>query len=127
MHDQTAAAASLLAAKIGGAVIGSAISLAYVFPQGRREAALRFFTGLAGGLVFGTTVGVTLAHDLGIESLLSEGETVLMGSGVASLALWWVMGLLLRLAQIDPDAKHEKRKAESDDKDEGDNDTEAQS
>ncbi|MEM1376192.1 MAG: DUF6107 family protein [Pseudomonadota bacterium] len=98
MHDSTSAALYIFAAKLGGAVIGSAISIAYVFPQGRREAALRFFTGVAGGLVFGTTVGVTLAHDLGIDGVMSDGEVTLMGSAVASLAIWWVMGLLLRLA-----------------------------
>ena len=40
-----------LIAKTAGAVCGSAISLAYVLPRGRREAALRFATGLVAGMV----------------------------------------------------------------------------
>jgi len=100
VHETSSAAMSVFAAKTIGAVVGSAISIAYVLPQGRRDAAIRFFTGVAGGLVFGTTVGVKLAHDFGISNLLSEVETVLMGSAIASLAIWWVVGFLLRAAHL---------------------------
>ena len=100
MHETSSAAMSVFAAKAIGAVVGSASSIAYVFPQGRRDAAIRFFTGVAGGLVFGTTVGVKLAHDFGIFNLLSEVETVLMGSAIASLAIWWIVGFLLRAAHL---------------------------
>ncbi|MEL6919586.1 MAG: DUF6107 family protein [Pseudomonadota bacterium] len=104
MNESALATLYMLAAKLGGAIVGSAISIAYVFPHGRREAAMRFFTGVAGGMVFGTTVGVTLAKDLGIQKVLTDGEVALMGSAVASLAIWWVMGFLLRLANypLDP-------------------------
>lgn len=116
MHETSGAAMSVFAAKIIGAVIGSAISIAYVFPQGRRDAAIRFFTGVAGGLVFGTTVGVKLSHDFGIAGVLSEAETVLMGSSVASLAIWWVVGFLLRTTHLPmpnlQDAENEKQKGQ---------------
>ncbi|MEO1701453.1 MAG: DUF6107 family protein [Pseudomonadota bacterium] len=111
MHETTSAAVSVLTEKATGAVIGSAISIAYVFPQGRRDAAIRFFTGVAGGLVFGTTVGVKLAREMGIADILSEGETVMMGSAVASMAIWWVMGFLLRAAKlpVEKQPKHGKK------------------
>ena len=50
----------LWAAKGAGAVAGSAISLAYILPQGRREAAVRFAVGVVCGLVFGGTAGLML-------------------------------------------------------------------
>ncbi|MCO5063124.1 MAG: DUF6107 family protein [Rhizobiaceae bacterium] len=87
------------AVKGAGAVAGSAISLAYVLPRGRREAALRFFVGVACGLVFGGTVGVKLADELGVRTLLGPNETVLTGAAVASLCAWWALGLTLRFFQ----------------------------
>lgn len=57
-------------AKLGGAVAGSAISLAYVLPAGRREAAIRFGIGVASGLAFGGTAGLKIAVELGIEESL---------------------------------------------------------
>lgn len=89
----------LLGAKIGGAVAGSAISLAYVLPRGRREAAVRFFVGLACGLVFGGTAGVKIAAELGVEKMLGESELMLMGSAAASLCAWWAVGLVIRVLQ----------------------------
>ena len=86
-------------AKLGGAVAGSAMSLAYVLPHGRREAALRFFSGLAAGVVFGTTAGVAIADWLGIADVLSDVETVLMGAAVASLSIWWALGVGMRVAE----------------------------
>lgn len=83
-------------AKVGGAVAGSAISLAYVLPAGRREAGLRFGVGIASGLVFGGTAGVKVAVELGIEENLGPYELVLMGSAAASLCAWWGLGLLMR-------------------------------
>ncbi len=56
------------AAKGAGAVAGSAISLAYVLPRGRREAAMRFAVGLISGLVFGHTAGLKIATELGIAN-----------------------------------------------------------
>ena len=86
----------LWAAKAGGAVAGSVISLAYVLPAGRREAALRFGIGLASGLVFGGTAGVKIAVELGIEDSLGPYELVLMGAAAASLCAWWALGLIMR-------------------------------
>src|SRR5690606_31203659 len=86
----------LWTAKAGGAAAGSAISLAYVLPTGRREAAIRFGVGLASGLVFGGTAGLKIAVELGIEDSLGPYELVLMGSAAASLSAWWALGLLMR-------------------------------
>lgn len=84
------------AAKGAGAIAGSAISLAYLLPSGRREAALRFFVGLVSGLVFGSVTGLALARRLGLEALLSPVEIMLAGSAFASLSAWWALGLLMR-------------------------------
>jgi hypothetical protein len=83
-------------AKGAGAVAGSAISLAYVLPSGRREAAIRFAVGAACGLVFGGTVGLKVAKELGIAGALSAAELMLMGSAAASLFAWWAIGFVLR-------------------------------
>lgn len=86
----------LWAAKGAGAVAGSAISLAYILPQGRREAAVRFAVGVVCGLVFGGTAGLKIALELGIDQLIGTSETMLMGSAAASLCAWWALGPLLR-------------------------------
>ncbi len=83
-------------AKLAGAVAGSAISLAYVLPDGRREAAVRFAVGLVCGLVFGGTAGLKIATELGIAKTIGATETALMGSAAASLCAWWALGLLKR-------------------------------
>jgi hypothetical protein len=87
----------LWAAKGAGAVAGSAISLAYILPRGRREAAVRFAVGVVCGLVFGGTAGLKIAVELGLDGLLGTGETVLMGSAVASLCAWWAVGAVIRM------------------------------
>ena len=89
-------------AKGAGAAAGSAVSLAYVLPAGRREAAIRFSTGLACGLVFGGTAGLKIATELGIADVLGAGEAALMGSAAASLCAWWALGLLIRLFERAP-------------------------
>jgi hypothetical protein len=83
-------------AKGAGAVAGSAISLAYVLPSGRREAAIRFAVGAACGLVFGGTVGLKIATELGIDDALGAAELMLMGSAAASLSAWWAIGFVMR-------------------------------
>lgn len=83
-------------AKGAGAVAGSAISLAYILPQGRREAAVRFAVGVVCGLVFGGAAGVKVAAELGIDRLLGAAEMMMMGAAVASLCAWWALGLLMR-------------------------------
>lgn len=90
----------LWTAKAAGAVAGSAISLAYVLPEERREAGIRFGIGLASGLVFGGTAGLKIAVELGIEDSLGPFELVLMGSAAASLCAWWALGLLMRVFKV---------------------------
>jgi hypothetical protein len=80
-------------AKLAGAIAGSAISIAYILPSGRREAAIRFAVGVACGLVFGGTAGLKIATELGIAKSIGDGELLLMGSAAASLCAWWVLGI----------------------------------
>lgn len=87
-----------LLAKFVGAVFGSAISLAYILPRGRREAALRFATGLAAGMVFGTVAGLKIAAYLELETMLSPFEIALVGAAAVSLCAWWALGVIARLA-----------------------------
>jgi hypothetical protein len=89
-------AAWLWVAKGAGAVAGSAISLAYILPAGRREAALRFAVGLVCGVVFGGTAGLKIAGELGIDQIIGPGETALMGAAAASLSAWWGLGFIKR-------------------------------
>ena len=83
-------------AKVTGAVLGSAISIAYVLPKGRREAAIRFLTGVSVGIVFGPVVSASLAERFGVTSQLTRFEIALMGAAGASLAAWWALGALRR-------------------------------
>jgi hypothetical protein len=92
-------AAWLWLAKAAGAVAGSAISIAYLLPSGRREAAIRFLVGVACGLVFGGATGLKIATELGIAGHLAPGEVVLMGSAAASLCAWSAIGFVMRLFQ----------------------------
>nr|WP_284144912.1 DUF6107 family protein [Tianweitania aestuarii] len=80
-----------------GAAAGSAISLAYILPRGRREAAVRFAVGLVSGVVFGGGVGLKIAGELGLGADLAQFELMLMGSAAASLCAWWALGFLMRL------------------------------
>lgn len=86
------------AARLIGATAGAAVSLVYLLPKSRREAASRFVTGLSCGLIFGAPTGLWLAERLGIGSALSGVETLLAGSAAASLCAWWVLGALTRVA-----------------------------
>ncbi|WP_062016500.1 DUF6107 family protein [Aureimonas sp. AU4] len=89
---------ALLGAKCVGAIGGSVISIAYLLPEGRREAATRFLIGLATGLVFGGPAGLLLADHLGFGQALGATETAVMGSAAASLSAWWALGALGRFA-----------------------------
>ncbi|ACM35952.1 MULTISPECIES: DUF6107 family protein [Rhizobium/Agrobacterium group] len=88
----------LWGARLAGALAGSAISLVYLLPRGRREAASRFFTGLAIGLIFGGATGQWLARKLDILQSLSGAEIMLAGATLASLSAWWALGALARFA-----------------------------
>lgn len=94
---EMADAAWLWLARMAGAVAGSAISLAYMLPEGRREAGIRFGVGVASGLVFGGSAGLKLASELGIEGRIGSFEAMLMGSAAASLCAWWALGPIMRL------------------------------
>lgn len=94
-------------AKLAGAIAGSAISVAYVLPRGRREAALRFTVGVVSGLIFGGAAGLKIASELDVGSALGAFEIMLMGSAAASLSAWWALGLVMRLFDR-ADAKMER-------------------
>ncbi|CAN7188657.1 DUF6107 family protein [Rhizobium sp. LjRoot98] len=89
----------LWAAKGIGAAAGAAVSLIYMLPKGRREAASRFFTGLSCGLIFGGPAGLWIVGKLDIAGSLSGAEVMLTGSAAASLMAWWVMGAAVRVAE----------------------------
>ena len=57
---------TLWGAKLAGAAAGSAISVAYLLPKSRREAATRFLIGLVTGVVFGAPAGLMLADRLAL-------------------------------------------------------------
>lgn len=82
-----------------GASAGAAVSLVYMLPADRREAACRFVAGLASGLVFGGPAGVLLAGRLGIAKHLSTSEIMLSGAAAVSLCAWWGLGVLARVAR----------------------------
>ncbi|WP_185983132.1 DUF6107 family protein [Aureimonas mangrovi] len=89
---------ALFGVKLTGAVAGSAISVAYLLPSGRREAAVRFLAGAVTGMVFGGPAGLMLAEHFGIGTKLSPGELALIGSASASLCAWGALGVLTRFA-----------------------------
>lgn len=87
------------AARVVGATAGAGVSLAYLLPRSRREAASRFATGISCGLIFGGPAGIWLTERLGLAGALSGAETMLTGSAAASLCAWWALGALARVAQ----------------------------
>lgn len=89
----------LWAAKTVGAILGSAISIAYLLPKGRREAAIRFAVGVSIGFIFGPLTANQLSDYFILKNALSKAELFLMGSSLASLCAWWVLGILHQLAQ----------------------------
>lgn len=90
-------AAWILAAKAAGAIAGSAVSLAYMLPRDKGEAAIRFIVGIVCGLAFGGLAGVKIASELDIRGQLGDGELMLMGAAAASLAAWTALGIFARL------------------------------
>ena len=102
-------------AKILGAFAGSLVSLAYVMPRGRREAAARLLVGLVTGLVFGGTAGVKVADTMGLLGKVSAFEITLMGATLSSLCAWWSLGALQRLVErwSGPTPKNENKDKKS--------------
>jgi len=88
--------AVLWAAKGAGAVAGSAISLAYMLPDNRREAGIRFAVGVVCGLVFGGAAGLKIAKVLELQDVIGPFELMLTGSAAASLCAWWALGFIQR-------------------------------
>jgi hypothetical protein len=86
-------------AKLAGAISGSAISLAFMVPVTRREAALRFAVGTVSGLLFGGIAGLKLASELGLSGQIGAFEMMLTGSSLASLCAWWSLGVAARVAR----------------------------
>jgi len=84
-------------AKALGASAGSAVSIAYMVPRGRREAVLRLVIGMITGMVFGTTVGWKLADYFSVADRISSFEVALSGAALASLCAWWGLGALVRI------------------------------
>lgn len=101
-------AAWMWAAKGAGAVAGSAVSLAYILPRGRRDAAARFAVGVTCGLVFGSSAGLKIASELGIGGQLGPAELMMMGSAAASLCAWWALGFVMRAFRGGDDDKQGK-------------------
>lgn len=96
--------------KLAGAIAGSAISVAYVLPRGRREAVLRFTVGVISGLIFGGAAGLKIVSELNVGKALGPVEIVLMGSAAASLSAWWALGLVVRIFdRADAGAKERMR------------------
>jgi hypothetical protein len=91
-------AAWIMAAKAAGAVAGSVVSLAYMLPKDKSEAAIRFLVGIVCGLAFGGMAGVKIANELDIRGQIGDGELMLMGATAASLAAWSALGIFARLA-----------------------------
>lgn len=92
MHD----AEGVWLARAIGAAVGSSISLAYILPETRREAGIRFAVGALCGLTFGGGTGLKIATMLGTEPALSPFEAMLIGSALASLCAWWALGFVMR-------------------------------
>lgn len=84
-------------AKLVGACAGSAISLAYILPHGKREAGIRFLTGIIAGMVFGVPAGFWLVEKLEITGLLDVPETALLGAAFSSLTIWTALGVAKRM------------------------------
>lgn len=97
MTDLTGAD-GFLAERLAGASAGAAVSLIYLLPRNRREAASRFITGLSCGLVFGGPAGLWIERTLDLGAALSAREVMLSGSALASLVAWWGLGVLARIA-----------------------------
>lgn len=87
----------LWSARVMGAVAGSAISLVYLLPKGRREAAVRFLTGITCGMIFAGPAGLWIMRQLEVAAELSPPEILLAGATAASFSAWWGLGLLVRL------------------------------
>ena len=99
MTGDVASPLALFGAKLAGAVGGSVISIAYLLPNGRREALARFLTGAVTGVVFGGPAGIALGDHLALTGRVGAAELLLIGSAAVSLSAWWGLGALQRFAE----------------------------
>ena len=84
-------------ARVAGALAGSAISLGYLLPRRKREAFLRFGTGVVAGLVFGAPVGIHLMRFMDMQGEITRIEMNLIGATLVSLCAWSALGIASRL------------------------------
>lgn len=84
---------SMWLVKIAGAVGGSAISLAYLLPHGRREAVQRFFVGVVSGFIFGPLAATRLGEWGWVGG---ELEQALAGCAAVSAFAWFLIGVIHR-------------------------------
>ena len=85
------------AARLAGALAGSAISLGYLLPRRKREAYLRFGVGVATGLIFGAPAGIHLVRWLEMREEVTRLEVNLIGATLVSLCAWSTLGIITRL------------------------------
>ncbi|MDO3441304.1 DUF6107 family protein [Agrobacterium sp. V1] len=90
--------AGIWAARITGAVAGAGVSLVYLLPKSKREAASRFITGVSCGMIFGGPIGLWIVQQLDIAGALSGREIMVAGSAAASMMAWWGLGVMVRVA-----------------------------
>lgn len=83
-------------AKLVGAISGSAISLAYLLPRNRREAAIRLFVGVSTGFMFGPWAAARMSA-LGFHG--TEVENHLAGAALVSGVAWWGWGAVQRVLE----------------------------
>ncbi len=86
-------------AKVAGAIAGATVSVLYMPPRGRREAAARFAVGIICGIVFGGAASVKIMKALTLEAVIGRTELMLIGSTSASLASWSALGVFKRFRE----------------------------
>lgn len=86
-------------ARLAGAIAGSAVSVAYMLPGTKREAAIRFAVGILCGVIFGSAAGILMAEKLNLPDSFGKSELMLTGSALASLAAWSALGIFFRFIE----------------------------
>ena len=77
--------AGIWAARITGAVAGAGVSLVYLLPKSKREAASRFITGVSCGMIFGGPIGLWIVQQLDIAGALSGREIMVYSPHIAGV------------------------------------------
>jgi hypothetical protein len=84
-----------------GAIAGSSVSLVYLLPKKRHEAASRLIVGILCGVIFAKAAGTKLVQIMALDVAPAALEVTLMGATAASFASWWLLGLLVRTLNRD--------------------------